>query len=146
MESALGDATEEDVAFVPHDPAAQDDNERGWTIAHIVAHLTATCEEGAVSASILARGATPEGRPRYEVPWETLTTLDQVRGRLAESRRMSNAYLAAWPDVPHLNHTHVLIPRFGPLNAIARHAISLLHGQGHADQIAETVRQAHTQA
>ncbi|MDQ6694629.1 MAG: DinB family protein [Chloroflexota bacterium] len=141
LEEAIAQATPEDMAFVPHDPAATADEERGWTIPHVIAHLTATEEEAASHAASLARGVVPEGRSRYEVEWEQLTTPAQVRQRLAESERMVCGYLAAWPDSPHLDVTFTPIPPLGPLNAITRLALGTVHTENHLAQIREILRQ-----
>src|SRR5574340_31090 len=83
-----------DVTFVPVDPQAHDSaatsaEELGiaWTLGHIVAHMTASAEESAALAAELARGVSYHGRSRYEVPWQTVTTVRQCRSRLEESRR-----------------------------------------------------------
>lgn len=113
-----------------------------WTLGHVVVHTTAGSEEGAAAALTLARGAPLDGRPRYEVPWEEVTTIGQVVRRLEESRRMRLAMLAAWPDEPHLGNTAVLIERLGPLNATGRYLVGLMHEDGHLPQLAEIARQA----
>jgi hypothetical protein len=137
-----------DVVFVPVDPDADDPGAAAeeaampWTLGHVVVHATAGSEEGAAAALTLARGAPLEGRPRYEVPWETVTTIGQVVHRLEESRRMRKAMLAAWPDEPHLDQTTTPIPRLGPMNAVGRYLLGLMHEEGHLPQLAETARQA----
>ena len=141
LASILDSATDAAVLFVPRDPAASDQSEQGWTISHIVAHLTATLEEAAASAAMFARGVQFEGRLRYEVPWETLSTLQMVRARLQESRRMCHAFLDAWPDEPHLDVAMTLIPALGPMNAVGRYVLGIGHGQSHLDQLRETLRQ-----
>jgi hypothetical protein len=144
----VADATDADVVFVPDDPEAMDagappkERELGWTLGHVVAHTTAGGEEGAATALTLARGAPVEGRPRYEIPWREITTIAQVRQRLEESRRMRLAMLAAWPDAPHLDTTVTPIERFGPMNAVARDLLGLMHENGHLPQIEEIMRQA----
>ena len=151
IDEALGifdGLTDGDVVFVPVDPVADDPGAAGeeaalpWTIGHVVVHATAGSEEGAASALTLARGAPLEGRPRYEVPWETVTTIGQVVHRLEESRRMRQAMLAAWPDEPHLDNSAVLIERLGPMNATGRYLLGLMHEEGHLPQLAEIARQA----
>ncbi len=141
LESILVKATDTAVLFVPRDPAASDQSEQGWTLSHIVAHLTATLEEAAASAAMLARGVQIEERLRYETPWQQLSTLQMVQARLQESHRICRAFLAAWPDEPHLNITRTLIPLLGPLNAIGLYVLGIAHGQGHLDQLRDTVRQ-----
>lgn len=142
LEAILTDVKDAAVLFVPRDPAASDQNEEGWTISHVVAHLTATLEGAAAAAAMLARGAKIEGNLRYEVHWESLSTIQLVQARLRESHRMCCAFLDAWPDEPHLDETMTLIPVLGPLNAIGFSALGVMHGQGHLDQLRETIRQS----
>ncbi len=132
----IDDAT---VVFVPEDPA--EDGAVGWTLGHVVVHLTAGLEENASQGCTLARGAEITGRPRYETPWEDVTTVVQIRQRLAESRRLTRAFLDAWPDAPHLANIqeHQF---FGPVNAVAYHALGINHAKGHLAQIEEIQRQA----
>src|SRR6266436_4562715 len=56
LESILVDMPEGIIHFVPADPAASDNREQGWTLGHIVTHLTATLEEAAATAAMFARG------------------------------------------------------------------------------------------
>jgi DinB superfamily len=142
VESIVASATDADLAFVPHDPAAQDPNEQGWTLPNVITHFTSSCEESAAAAAMLARGVLVESRLRYEVPWETLQHAQQLHDRLTESRRICRAFLDAWPDAPHLDLTITRIPRFGPMNAIGLHILGLLHLSSHLDQLRETMRQA----
>ena len=144
LESILAGATDAAVLFVPRDAAATDRSEQGWTLSHILTHLTATLEDCAAIAAMLARGVLPGGRLRYEVPWEELFTLQKVRGRIQESRRMCRAFLDAWPDEPHLDVTITPIPTFGPMNAVGFYALGVAHGQGHLDQLRETSSQYNT--
>ncbi|MFN8560237.1 MAG: DinB family protein [Anaerolineae bacterium] len=107
----IGDADDAQVTFIPDDPNADDPfappEERylGWSLAHLVMHVTASSEEGAAYSAILARGiAYPrEPRLRRETDWHTVTTRAQVIQRLEESRRMRLAALDMWPQVPHLD-------------------------------------------
>ena len=69
----------------------------------MIAHVTASSEEGAAFSSLTARGIPASERPRYETPWRDITTVEQVIQRLEESRRMRHAYLDTWPDNPHLD-------------------------------------------
>lgn len=151
VDEALGvvrGLTDTDVVLVPIDPDADDQGAAGddaampWTLGHVVVHTTAGSEEGAAAALTLARGAPLEGRPRYEVPWEEVTTLLQVAQRLEESRRMRQAMLAAWPDEPHMDNTAVLIEQLGPLNATGRYLLGLMHEDGHLPQMEEIACQA----
>ena len=119
------------------------DEEPGWNLAHIVLHITASLEEGMALGSALARGADVTGRSRYEPDWETVTTAAQISQRLAESRRMSFAFLETWPDQPHLDKTYEH-EFFGPMTAISHASLGLYHGQGMLPQVEEIVRQAKT--
>ncbi|MCY4525950.1 MAG: hypothetical protein OXB89_05020, partial [Anaerolineaceae bacterium] len=68
--------TDEEIAFAPQDPEADDpfapDDEReiGWGMGHLVAHVTASCEEWAAYSSLLARSVPypAEPRLRFEPP------------------------------------------------------------------------------
>ena len=146
----IADCTDEDVVFVPEDPAAEDkfaadaeDVGLAWTLGHVIVHVTASSEEKAFLAAELARGIDREGRSRYETPWETVTTIAQVRARLEESRRMRLASLDMWPDDPDFSLTINYRWLRGPMNAVARFCMGLIHDDDHLEQIAEIVRQAH---
>ena len=147
MLSIIADATDEDVVFVPQDPNADDpfgipeEKNLVWTLGHVAVHTTASSEESAALALTLARGLTPEGRSRYEVLWRSVQTIDQVRHRFEESRRMRLAMLDAWPDEPHLEVTYSVSPRFGPFNATARFLMGLYHDDDHLGQLREIMRQ-----
>lgn len=147
MLSIVADATDEDVVLVPQDPNADDpygipeERDLVWTLGHVAVHTTASAEESAALALTLARGLTPEGRSRYEVPWRTVQTIAQVRHRFEESRRMRLAMLDAWPDEPHLEVTYSISPRFGPFNATARFLMGLYHDDDHLGQLNEIMRQ-----
>jgi len=69
----------------------------GWNVAHVIAHVTASSEEAALS-SILARGVDYpfELRLRAKADWTTLTTTAACIRRLAENLRMRHGYLRAW--------------------------------------------------
>jgi hypothetical protein len=147
---ALSDA---DITFVPSDAGADDpyaiqgEEHIGWSLAHLVAHVTASSEEGAAFSSILARGYPLSERPRYETPWKEITTRDQCIQRLEESRRIRNGYLATWPDVPHLDvYRAGMSGRFeeytGKLNAIGCFLLGLRHEIGHFPQFEEVMGQA----
>lgn len=145
----IADCEDYDVVFMPDDPAAEDKyatNEAeanvAWTLGHVIVHVTASSEEKAFLAAELARGIDREGRSRYETPWETVTTIAQVRARLEESRRMRLASLDMWPDEPDFSLTITYRWLRGPMNAVARYVMGLLHDNDHLEQIAEIVRQA----
>ena len=149
MLAVIAGCTDEDVTFLPVDPEASDpyaDNadeaEIAWTLGHVIVHVTASAEESAALASILARGAEIHGRSRYEVPWKTVTTIDHCRQRLAESRRMRLATLDTWPDLPHLNNCYTPSLSTGQINCIGRFVLGLRHDANHMGQLREIVRQA----
>lgn len=148
MQAIIADAKDEDVDFVPQDPAANDtfgiDEEKdlAWTLGHVIVHATASSEESAALAVTLARGLPVDGRSRYEVPWRTVHTVAQMRQRLEESRRMRRAFLDAWPDEPHLDTTYTPYPRLGPINAVTRFVLGLSHDDSHIEQLREIMRQA----
>jgi hypothetical protein len=141
-----------DVIFDPEDPNADDpfaiegEEEIGWNFGHLIAHVTASSEEGAALSSLLARGVPASERPRYETPWRDIKTVAQVRQRLVESQRMRNAYLETWPDAPLLDVCRVVSERFtakfGEMNAPAAFLFGLSHEVGHYEQIEEVKRQA----
>lgn len=138
------------VTFLPEDPHAYDrgaatEEERymPWTLAHVIAHATATGEETAALGADLARGIEVTWRSRYEVPWRSLTTTAQLVRRLEESRRIRFAYLTAWPDDPHMNvYFTKQEHRWGKVNAIGYTLRGLQHDTEHLGQIAEIIRQA----
>jgi len=143
-------ATDADVVFQPVDPAAHDANaapgtdaDSGWTLGHVIVHLTAGLEETAALGVTLARGVEVEGRSRYETSWETIKTARQVHDRLTESRRMCLAFRDAWPDRPHLDVTRVAIPQFGPLDAVRQATMGIFHADSHLDQLRDIMGQAH---
>ncbi len=146
---ALVGCTDEDVVFTPVDPDASDpyaddpaEAEIAWTLGHVIVHATASAEESAALAAILARGAAIHGRSRYEVPWQTVTTIAQCRQRLEESRRMRRASLETWPDQPHLDNCYTPWPSAGEINCVGRFVLGLRHDWDHIEQIREIVRQA----
>jgi DinB superfamily len=138
-----------DVVFVPDDPEANDtfaaddaDVDLAWTLGHVIVHATASSEEAAAHALELARGLVPAGRSRYEVPWQETTSAGFLRRRLAESRRMRLAMLAAWPDEPHLETLYRPRPESPGVNAVARFVGGLSHDDSHLEQIEKIVAQA----
>jgi hypothetical protein len=150
----ISDLEDADVTFDPvdldaNDPEAIEGEEKiGWSIAHLIAHVTASSEEGAAFASLLARGVqNVEHRPRYETPWRDITTKAACVQRLEESRRMRLAYLDTFPDEPHYENYRV--PKterfqeyYGDLNAPATFLSGLAHEVGHYEQFKEVKRQA----
>ncbi len=148
LQAAVAGATNQAIVFVPHDAEATSGDEKGWTVAHVVAHLTATLEEICAIAAQLTRNVELDDqlRLRYETPWESIQTVEQVKARLAESRCICLAFLDAWPDEPNLQATITRIPAFGPLNAVALCALGIFHGLLHQQQIVEALNQYNKQA
>ena len=149
MLDLIAECTDEDVVFVPQDPDAHDpyasdstDEKLPWTLGHVIVHATASSEEAAFLAAELARGVHHHGRSRYEVPWETVRTIEQCRQRLEESRRMRLASLGWWPDEPQLENSYQPRPNMEPFNAVSRFLYGLMHDDSHLDQIQKIVRQA----
>jgi hypothetical protein len=154
MLDIIKDMSDAQMTFLPYDPAADDphavegEEKIGWSLAHLVVHVTASAEEGAAFSSILARGIPypKEPRLRYETNWHTVTTKAQAVQRLEESRRMRLAYLDTWPDAPHLDvyreSSERSIEKFGYINGTASFLSSLKHEWGHYDQFREVARQA----
>ena len=138
-------ATDTAVITVPLDPALDDQQagEGAWTLAHVVAHLTATAEESASLASAMARGAAfPDDlRLRSEADWREIRTAAELHARLAESERMALAFLNTWPNTPDLGRTVDFIPQLGPMNAIGRHLLGFMHAEMHLGQLREIMRQ-----
>ena len=153
MLALLVNATDADIIFDPTDEGANDpyategEETIGWSLGHLIAHVTASSEEGAAFSSVLARGHALAERPRYETPWRDITTVAQCVQRLEESRRMRNAYLNTWPDEPHLDVIRAgmsegFVNWTGPLNAIGCFLLGLGHELGHFAQIKEVHNQA----
>lgn len=142
VEAIVADLTDKAVDFVPKDEHLQDPGEQGWTLGHVIAHLTAGLEEFSAMGAMLARGVPIEGRLRYETPWEEVHTANQVHQRLTESRRITHAFFGGWPDAPHFDVTRLIVPSFGPLNATGVALLGIMHGTGHYDQLREIMRQA----
>ncbi len=154
MLELIADLSDAAVTFDPVDPDAHDpyavagEETIGWSLAHLIAHVTASSEEWAAYSAILARGIPypSEPRLRYETPWRAITTQAQCVQRLQESRRMRLAYLDAWPDAPHLETRRQMserfTERFGEFNAPAAFLFGLWHEVNHFEQMREARRQA----
>ncbi len=142
------------MTFDPVDPLADDpyakegEEKIGWSIAHLVVHVTASSEEWAAYGSILARGIPypREPRLRYETEWKTVTTKAQCVQRLEESRRMRLGYLDTFPDNPSLDTYREMsenfVKKFGQCNAVMAVLFGLMHEEGHFAQF----RDVHDQA
>ncbi len=149
VERLIADCTDADVTFEPVDEKADDpfsvegEEAIAWTLGHVIVHITASMEESASLAQELARGVTFHGRSRWEVPWRDVTTIEQCRARMNESRRMCHASFEMWPDPPHMENTYTpQVPGALPHTCISRFASGLKHTSDHLGQIAEIVRQA----
>ncbi len=146
----IAGAVDEDVVFQPQDPDAKDDFASSaedvnlpWTLGHVIVHVTASSEEAAAIAAALARGVTVSERSRYETPWQTVSSVTQLRQRLEESRRIRQAYLSAWPDQPHSDAFYTpSYPNARPRSAVPHFLGGLAHDDAHLAQIAEILRQA----
>jgi hypothetical protein len=147
----IAECTDADVTYEPSDPQAHDpvaateaELKMPWTLGHLIVHVTASSEEAAAIAAELARGVPHRGgRSRSEIHWTKITTIEQCRGRLEESRRMRLASLDMWPDQPNLDNT--FIPSYSgaePTNAVMRFVNGLRHDDDHLGQIADVVAQA----
>lgn len=143
------EATDADVIFDPEDPEAfdpytdnPDEQNIGWNLGHIIVHITASNEESAFLAAELARGVELEyRRSRWEVPWETITTITQCRHRLEESRRMLLASLEMWPDTPHLDNFYKS-PKGLKITPMVRFLLGQNHAASHLAQIEDVIQQA----
>jgi hypothetical protein len=146
---AIEGATDPDVVMVPDDPEANDtfaarpeDRGLSWTLGHVVVHTTASSEESAALALVLARGLPVDGRSRYELPWEEeARTVESIRHRIEESRRMRLSMLAAWPDEPHLENFYAPYEGRPQMNAIGRFLSGLAHDDSHLEQMEKIMRQ-----
>ncbi len=152
--SLISDLDDAGIAYEPVDEKANDphavagEEEIGWTVGHLVAHVTASSEEGAAFSSLLARGVEGvEHRPRYETPWRDLNTKSHAIQRLEESRRMRLAMLDTWPDNPHFDTVRAGLSEraeayYGKYNAPTAFLSGLGHEIGHYEQIKDAVAQA----
>ncbi len=150
----IKDMNDVQVVFMPHDPHANDphavpgEEHIGWSLAHLVVHVTASSEEGAAHSSVIARGIPypSEPRLRHETHWKSVMTKAECIQRLEESRRMRLAFLDTWPDQPHLDIYREVSPRFiernGRMNAPVAFLSGLRHEIGHHAQFREAARQA----
>jgi hypothetical protein len=138
-----------DVTFAPQDPKASDpqaasseEQSVAWTLGHIIVHMTASGEEMAAVAAELARGVSYHGRSRYEVSWESVSTLAECQARLQESCRIRTASLNMWPDQPHLQNTHSLYPGTPEQGPVEVFFLGLRHDASHLDHLRDVIAQA----
>jgi hypothetical protein len=150
--ASIEGAVDKDVVMVPEDSEANDtfaarsvEVGLSWTLGHVVVHATASSEESAALALVLARGLAVEGRSRYEVPWEQAQTAEFIRRRIEESRHMRLAMLAAWPDEPHLDNFYAPYEGRPPMNALGRFLGGLAHDDSHLAQMLKIMGQAREQ-
>jgi len=147
----LSNVTDEQATYIPDDPDANDtfaatEEERhvGWSLVHLVAHVTASAEEGAAFSSLLARGIAIGGRLRHEQDWQEITTVVMAVSRLEECQRICLGYLATWPDSPDLETKRILQEgaSWSPPNAAASFMRGLSHWNSHVTQFQNTAEQA----
>lgn len=146
----IEDGADDYVTFEPQDPEAYDsfteieeEVHMPWTLGHVIVHLTASGEEAAAQSATLARGLKIRTRSRYETPWREVTTMQQLKQRLEESRRMRHAFLNAWPEAPHLEN--IFMPKYpgaSPRNAKTYFLSGLMHDDAHLSQIEDIMQQA----
>ena len=149
MHYMLRKCRDADVTFVPDDPLADDPEAKtshetgmGWTLGHIIVHLTASAEESAALAAELARGVPYHGRSRREVPWQEMTSVAQCRARLRECRQLCRASLGMWPADPDLSNAYVPWEGASPMGAVTRYLLGLHHAAGHEGQLHDVIAQA----
>jgi hypothetical protein len=149
FEGLIADAEDPDVTFVPVDAGAKDtfaakeeDVDLAWTLGHVIVHWTASSEEAAMHALTLARGVEIAGRSRWEVDWPEATTVQFMRDRIDESRRMQLAMLEAWPARVHHEVTYTAREGATPVNAIGRFLGGLSHADSHREQVTKVLDQA----
>ncbi len=145
----IRDCEDADITLEVPDPEANDPEAATtdevslpWTLGHVIVHTTASSEESAFLAAELARGVPFHGRSRSEVPWRNVTTVEQCRHRLEESRRMRLATLDVWPDEPHLDNTYTPREDRPPINCVRRFLNGLRHDESHLGQIERLVRES----
>ncbi len=148
----ISSVSDEQAIHIPSDPDANDpyatteaERHLGWSLVHLVMHVTASAEEAAAFSSILARGIALGGRLRSEQDWRQVTTCAQAVARLEECRRMCLAYLATWPDQPDLITVRIMPENASWMkpNAPISFLAGLMHWHKHIEQfqkVAEAVR------
>ncbi len=148
----ISSVSDEQAIHIPSDPDANDpyatteaERHLGWSLVHLVMHVTASAEEAAAFSSILARGIALGGRLRMEQDWRQVTTCAQAVARLEECRRMCLAYLATWPDQPDLITVRIMPENASWMkpNAPISFLAGLMHWHKHIEQfqkVAEAAR------
>ncbi len=155
MLDILNGLTDADVTFIPFDPEASDPialpelQNIGWGVGHLILHVTASTEEYAATASVVARGINfpREPRLRIEADWQTAArTVDECRQRILESARMRNAFLDSFPDQPSTTarweRSEKFIEIFGEMDAKGAFMMGLNHEYGHHAQFLDAKAQA----
>ena len=150
--------SDEQAVYIPVDPEADDpyaaaeaDRHMGWSLIHLMLHVTATAEEAAAFSSILARGIPIGGRLRSERNWREVTTCAEAVARLEECRRVCLAYLATWPDRPDLSTVRIMPENLNWMkpNAPISFLAGLMHWHKHIEQfrqVAEQIRACNVDA
>jgi hypothetical protein len=147
----INSISDEEAIYIPLDPGANDpyattEAERhvGWSLVHLVMHVTASAEEAAAFSSILARGIAIGGRLRSERDWRQVATCAEAVARLEECRRICLAYLSTWPDQPDLDTTRIMPDNMSWMkpNAPIQFLAGLMHWQAHVEQFQKVVEQA----
>lgn len=142
--------SDEQAIYIPSDPTADDpyaasevERHIGWSLVHLVMHVTASAEEAAAFSSILARGVSIGGRLRYEQDWRYVTTCTEAVARLEECRRICLSYLATWPDQPHLDTIRVMPEHMSWMkpNAPISFLAGLMHWNAHVEQLQKAAEQ-----
>src|SRR5258708_8940896 len=97
----INSVSDEQALYIPPDPDANDpyatteaEHHVGWSLVHLVMHVTASAEEAAAFSSILARGIAIGGRLRSERDWRHGTTWSEAVPRLETRPPNSLAYLS----------------------------------------------------
>ncbi len=147
----INGVTDAQAAWIPVDQAADDphaaseaDRHAGWSLIHLVMHVTASAEEAAAFSSILARGIAISGRLRSERDWQQVTGCRETVGRLEECRRICHGYLSAWPDSPDLATVRIMPDTMAWMkpNAAVSFLAGLLHWQRHVEQLRRVADEA----
>lgn len=136
-----------------HDGAASNESEVaiGWSLAHLLLHVTASAEEGAAFASLLGRGVVlPEGaRARWEPDWKAVKTRAEILTRLDECQKICLAYLDAMPFTPQLDTYRIYSGKWAEgmqVNVIGSGLFGLMHWDEHFAQFEWVAAQAKERA
>ncbi len=149
----INSVSDEQALYIPPDPDANDpyatteaEHHVGWSLVHLVMHVTASAEEAAAFSSILARGIAIGGRLRSERDWRQVTTCAEAVARLEECRRMCLAYLGTWPDQPDLTTVRIMPENMSWMkpNAPIQFLAGLMHWQAHVEQFQQVAEHAHS--